>query len=172
MLAPTAAKSLQSCPTLQPHRRQPTRFPCHWDSPGKNTGVGCHCLPYSSPMHESEKWKWSRSVVSDSLRPHESQHARPPCRSVVSGSVALLKEDFPGGSDGKATAYNAGDLGSIPGSGSSPGDANGSPLQYSCLENLMDRGVWWATVHKVAQSQTWLKWLNTHTYTHTQVVEI
>ena len=43
-LTAAAAKSLQSCPTLQPHRRQPTRLPCPWDSPGKNTGVGCHFL--------------------------------------------------------------------------------------------------------------------------------
>ena len=81
--------------------------------------------------------QFSRSVVSDSLRPHESQHARPPCRSVVSGSVALLKEDFPGGSDGKATAYNAGDLGSIPGLGRPPEEGNGYPLQYSGLEHSM-----------------------------------
>ena len=48
--------------------------------------------------------------------------------------------DFPGGSDGKASAYNVGDLGSIPGSGRSPGEGNGNPPQYSCLENPMDRG--------------------------------
>ena len=59
-------------------------------------------------------------------------------------------------SDGKASAYNAGDLGSIPGSGRSPGEGNGSPLQYSCLENPMDGGAWWTTVHRVAKSQTWL----------------
>ena len=46
--------------------------------------------------------------------------------------------DFPGGSDGRASAYNAGDLGSIPGSGRSPGEGKGKPLQYSCLENPMD----------------------------------
>ena len=49
---------------------------------------------------------------------------------------------FPGGSDGKASAYNAGDLGSIPGSGRSPGEGNGNPFQYSCQENPMDRGAW------------------------------
>ena len=51
-------------------------------------------------------------------------------------------EDFPGGSDGKASAYNTGDPGSVPGSGRSPGERNGNPLQYSCLENPMDRGAW------------------------------
>ena len=50
--------------------------------------------------------------------------------------------DFPGGSDGKASVYNAGDPGSIPGSGRSPGEGNGNPLQYSCLENPVDRGAW------------------------------
>ena len=54
----------------------------------------------------------------------------------------------------KASAYNAGDLGSIPELGRSPGEGNGNPLQYSCLENSMDRGGWWATVHGVAKSPT------------------
>ena len=61
---------------------------------------------------------------------------------------------FPGSLDGKASAYNAGDPGSIPGSERSPGEGNGNPLQYSCLENPMDRGSWWATVHGVAKSRT------------------
>ena len=61
---------------------------------------------------------------------------------------------FPGGSEVKVSACNAGDLGSIPGSGRSPGEGNGNPLQYSCLENPMDRGAWWATVHRVTKSQT------------------
>ena len=65
-----------------------------------------------------------------------------------------MQKAFPGGSDSKAFAYNAGDLGSIPGSGRSPGEGNGSPLQYSCLENPMDEGAWLATVHGVAKSWT------------------
>ena len=60
----------------------------------------------------------------------------------------------PGGSEVKASTCNAGDLGSIPGSGRSPGEGNGNPLQYSCLENPMDGGAWWATVHGVAKSRT------------------
>ena len=63
-------------------------------------------------------------------------------------------EGFPGGSEVKASACNAGDLGSIPGSGRSPGEGNGNPLQYSCLENPKDRGAWWASVHGVAKSRT------------------
>ena len=62
------------------------------------------------------------------------------------------KPDFPGGSDGKASAYNVGDRGSIPGSGRFPGEGNGNPLQYSCLENPMVG----YTVHGVAKSRTQL----------------
>ena len=58
------------------------------------------------------------------------------------------------GSDGKESACNVGDPGSIPGSGRSPGEGSGNPLQYSCLENPMDGGAWQATVHEVAKSQT------------------
>ena len=56
-----------------------------------------------------------------------------------------------------ANTANIRDKGSIPGLGISPGEGNGNPLQYSCLENPMDRGAWWATVHSVAKSQTRLK---------------
>ena len=59
---------------------------------------------------------------------------------------------FPGGSDGKESACNAGDLGLIPGLGRFPGERNGYPFQYSCLENPMDRGAWLGTVHGVAKS--------------------
>ena len=66
----------------------------------------------------------------------------------------LSRFGFPGGSKVKASACNAGDLGSIPGLGRSPGEGNGNPLQYSCLENPMGGGAWWATVHGVAKSWT------------------
>ena len=61
---------------------------------------------------------------------------------------------FPGGSDGKEPACNAGDPGSIPGSGRSPGEGNGFPCQYSCLENSMDRGAWQATVYGITEWDT------------------
>ena len=61
---------------------------------------------------------------------------------------------FPGGSEVKASACSAGDLGSIPGSGRSPGEGNDNPLQYSCLENPMDGGAWWAVVHGIPKSWT------------------
>ena len=61
---------------------------------------------------------------------------------------------FPGGSNSKASACDAGDPGLIPGSGRPPGEGNGNPLQYSCLENPMDRGAWWATFYGVAKNWT------------------
>ena len=64
--------------------------------------------------------------------------------------------DFLGGLDGKESACDAGDMDLIPGSGRSPGEGSGNPLQYSCLMNSMDRGAWWAIVHGVAKSWTWL----------------
>ena len=67
---------------------------------------------------------------------------------------ALFSWGFPGGSEVKASACNAGDLGSIPGLGKSPGEGNGNPLQYSCLENPMDGGAWWTTVHRLVESWT------------------
>ena len=70
---------------------------------------------------------------------------------------------FPCGSAGKEPTCNAGDLGLIPGLGRSPGEGKGYPLQYSCLENPMDRGTWWATVHGVAES-----WTQLSVWEHTQ----
>ena len=63
----------------------------------------------------------------------------------------FVMEAYPYSSVGKESACSAGDSGSIPGSGRSPGEGNGNPLQYSCLENPMDRGAWWAMVHGVAR---------------------
>ena len=85
----------------------------------------------------------------------------------VSFLYVSINVGFPGGSDGKESACNAGDLSSIPGLGRSPGEGNGNPLQYSCLENPMDRGAWKATVHAVTNSQTQLEWptlLHFHMY--------
>ena len=63
----------------------------------------------------------------------------------------MWEQYFVGGSDGKESACNVGDPGSIPGLERSPEEGNGNPLQYSCLENSLDKGVWWATVHGVAE---------------------
>ena len=75
-------------------------------------------------------------------------------------------KNFPDGSTVKNLAANV-DLGSIPGSGRSPGEGNGKPLQYSCLENPMDKGAWWITVHGVTKSQ---KQLNDETTCHFNMV--
>ena len=73
-----------------------------------------------------------------------------------------FSKDFLGGLDSKEFACNVGNLGSIPGLGRSPGEGNGTPLQYACLENPMDGGAWWATVHGVAKSPTQLSDFTSH----------
>ena len=75
-------------------------------------------------------------------------------REEVTLSCAKKFLSFSGGSDGKAPAYNAGDPGSNAGLGRSPGEGNGNPLRYSCLENPMDRGACWTTVHGVVKCRT------------------
>ena len=82
--------------------------------------------------------------------------------SNLKGNSTWLDVGFPCGSAGKESACNAGDLGSTPGLGRSSGEGNGNPLQYSCLENSMDREVWRATVCGVAKSHTQLS--NSHTH--------
>ena len=66
-------------------------------------------------------------------------------------SVLGTMQYFPGGSDGKESACNAGDLGSVPGLRRSPGEGNGYPLQYSCLENSIGIGAWWTVVHGIVK---------------------
>ena len=89
------------------------------------------------------------------------------CYSFTFKSVYLQEiEGFPGGSVGKESTCSVGDTAdacSIPGLGRSPGGGCGNPLKYSCLENPMDRGAWWATVHGVTKRRTGLKQLSTHT---------
>ena len=72
-----------------------------------------------------------------------------------------VNEGFPVGSDGKESACSVGDPGSIPGLGRSPGEGNGNPLQYPCLENPLDEGAWQATVHGVTKS-----WTQLNEFTH------
>ena len=107
-----------------------------WDSPGKNTRVGCHIL--------------LQGIFS-------TQGSYPALMfPALAGGFFTTSAtyDFPRGSDGKESACDAGDQGSIPGLGSSSGEDKGNPLQYSCLENPRDRGTWRATVHGVAKSRT------------------
>ena len=103
--------------------------------------------PCAGPPRQPLSWR-GPCVCSQCWR--VSQRDTQKLRCLRSRMVSGL----PGGSDGKAPVYNVGDPGSIPGSGRSPGEGTGNPLQYSCLENPMDRGAWWATVHGVAKSRT------------------
>ena len=80
--------------------------------------------------------------------------------SLFTSQVVLVVKNLP------ASAGDVGDVDSVPGPGRSPGGGDDNPLQSSCLENPMDRGAWWATVHRVAQSRTQLKWLSTHTWVY------
>ena len=85
------------------------------------------------------------------------QHIYPkPEKFLCWVDIDVNYKGFPGGSDGKESACIAGDLGLILGSGRSTRKGNGNPLHYSCLGNPIDRGAWWATVHGVTKSQTWL----------------
>ena len=81
------------------------------------------------------------------------------------GELSNIPLGFPGGAAVKKPPANAGDPGSIPGLGRSPGGGHGEPLQYSCLENPMGRGAWSTTVHRVTKSGTRLKQLSTHART-------
>ena len=105
--------------SLQP--MEPTRLLRPWDFPGKNTGVGCHFLLQG-------------------IFPNQGLNYFS-CGSSI-GRQILYQLSHQGGSEVKASAYNAGDLGSIPGLERSPGEGNGNPLQYSCLENPMDGEAW------------------------------
>ena len=100
----------------------------------------------------------------DSIGSSFHQHIINECLQVPSLvlDTGISNQGFPGGSDGKESVCNAGDLGLIPGSGRSPGEGDGNPLHCSCLENSMDKGAWWAIVHRVIKSPTRLKQLRMH----------
>ena len=94
------------------------------------------------------------------------------CTICVCVSVYAPTGGFRGGSVSKESTCDmedTGDVGSIPGSGRSPGGGHGNPLQYSGLENSMDRAAWWATVHGVTKNQTQLKPLNMHTHIYQSI---
>ena len=91
--------------------------------------------------------------VRHDLATAQQQQAQNGCK-MLTLYFSEVYAKFPGGSEDKASAHNAGDLDLIPGSRRSPGEGNGNPLQYSCLEDPMDGGAWWAAVHGVAKSRT------------------
>ena len=90
--------------------------------------------------------------VNVSLRAQIEPHVQN--EDIIWGDFTNIQTGFPGDSDGKESACNSGDPGSVPCWGRSPGEGNGYPLQYSCLENPKNRGAWWATVPGIAKSQT------------------
>ena len=105
-----------------------------------------------------EKWLNGEIVIH---KLHIEQNKIYLFKKFFQSSYKLL-EGFTGCSDGKESTCNVEDKGSVPGLGRSLGEGNGKPLQYSCLENLMDRGAWWATSHEVANS-----WIRLRDYTFT-----
>ena len=119
-------------------------------------------LPDLQRRVESSRW-WSQGM--DMQCGHWGQDGPydPPGGLVFS----IYYWGFPGGSGSKESACSAGDPGLISGLGRFPGEGNGNPLQYSCLENPMDRGAWWATVHGITKSEIQLSNSHTHTHTHT-----
>ena len=93
------------------------------------------------------------------LSPSSKSQEYSACKNTIKKKkriLSFIQLGFPGGSVGKESACNAGDPGSISGLGRSPGEGNGNPLQYSCLENLMDRGAGQATVCRIVKSRTQL----------------
>jgi len=134
-------------------------------------------------MHESEEWKWSLSVVSDSFRPHGLQptrlhhpwdfpgknsgvgcHCLLHCNSCFPANNMLLKSrlGFPGSSAGKESTCNEGDPSLIPGSVRSPEKGVATHSSIVAWRIPIDRGAWWATVHGVAKSQTQLRDFHFH----------
>ena len=121
----------------------------------------CHpCLTFETPT----PWKSQASCSVTLLLRARSKPRIFWLQSFWSFYYTLL--GFPGGSEVKASACNSGDLGSIPGLGRSPGEGTGNPLQCSSLENPMDRGAWWATVHGVPKSWTRLSDFTFTFFTH------
>ena len=112
---------------------------------------------------KKRKSRMSRWDTEKLRLPIDTQRCSPEDELMCTSSVSFdhlkknyFKNSFHGGSDGEESAFNAGDPGSIPGLARFPGEGNGYPLQYSCLENSMDRGAWQATVPGIAKGQTGL----------------
>ena len=139
LLTLMTATGLQEHPSLPPRARS-LSLPPNWGALANSQAFGCS-------SHLSPRLLWGRQGDSTgNLRNHIN---------LCLGPQPL--PSFPSDSDGKEYAYNEGDPGSIPRSRRSPGEENGNPLQYSCLENPKDRRVRWVTAQKAAKSQTWLK---------------
>ena len=186
--------------SVWPHRWQPTRLPRPWDSPGKNPGVGCHFLLQCMKVKSENEVPQSCPTLSDPMDwslPGSSVHGIFPGKSTGMGCHCLLRsclqltwnisekifryryiitntyifiQGFPGDSVVKNPLANAGGGSLIPGSGISPGEGNGNSLQYSCLENPMDRGVRRAIVGGVAEESDMTRQLNKNNiYIHSHI---
>ena len=137
--ASLVVQSVKSLPSIW----EPQARALRWKDPlAKEIATAPAVLPGKS--HEQ------RSLVGPNLQGHKGQ------TELVTKLLSQFK-GFTGGSDSKESAYNVGDPGSIPGLGRSPREGNGYPLQYSCLENSMDKAVWQATIHGVTESWTQLR---------------
>ena len=115
--------------------------------------LGCHSLLQGVFPYRAQTWVSCTEGIFFTTESPGKQEGTPEMRITL---------DFPGGSDGKESACNAGDPGLIHGWGRHPGEGNGNPLQYSCLENPKDGGAWRTTVPGVAQSQTRLSYFHFH----------
>ena len=122
---------------------------------GLSPSSGFFTIQGSSLSFQHDQWLPRGRKLGGFLRSKLGDRRSQLLVGLTSLRVGWLQErEFPGGSDGKESAYGEGDPSSIPGLGRSPGEGNGNPLQYSCLGNSMNRGAWWATVHGVTKSQT------------------
>ena len=185
--------------SLWPHGLWPTRLLCLWNSPGKNPGVGCRGFPGSSAGKESACNKGDLGSTPGLGRSPGGRHENPLQYSCLGeshrqGSLAGYSPWVPRGhkeldtterlstaqqetigafqvqlKNQPVNAEDVRDTGSSPRSGRYPGRGHGNLFQYSCLENLLDRVVWWAKVHRVSKTWTQLKWLITcvHAHIHT-----
>ena len=149
--------------SVQPQRRQPTRLPHPWDSPGKNTGVGCHFLLQCMKV-ESE-----REVAQSCPTPSDLMDCSPPGSSVPGilqaralewGAIAFSGRSLVGCSPWGCSESDMTERLHFQFSLPCIGEGNGNPLQCPCLENPRDRGAWWAAVCGVAQNWTRLKRLS------------
>ena len=135
------------------HLRGDHKTGCLEVSPGVRVTRGMVGVPKRAGV----TWDGGASVASFPIPCYGQYPLWAKCSVGTRAPLGLALMDFAGGSDGKASAYNAGDPGSIPGLRRSPGKENGNPLQYSRLENPKDGGAWWATVHGITTSRTQLR---------------
>ena len=150
--------------SLRPRGLQPARLLCPWDSPSKNTGVGCHSLLQRIFLTASctvGRFFTLRHQGSPCLLCAQLKMSQMVLNEIAHGVFCLFKE-LPWQLSSKESACSAEDLGLIPELERSPGGVYGNPLQYSCLENPMNREVWRATVRRVTKSWIQLKWLSLH----------